>query len=107
MQELIDQIIELIQNKQIGTREKSEWIERLTSLDEEQLRDLLAVLQAQTKDEMDKLQQKNLEKLEEHVANLEKLTEKGVKLIYQKGEEVSEEKEEAEQDAAIAELDNL
>ncbi len=107
MQETIDKIIELIQNKQIGTREKSEWIERLSNLNEEQLNDLLAVLQAKTKEEMDKLQQKNLEKLEEQVQELEKITEDGVKLIYKKGEEVSRENEESEQDAAIAELENL
>ena len=107
MQELINKIIELIQNKQIGTREKSEWIERLPNLDEEQLRDLLAVLQAQTRAEMDKLQQKNLEKLEGQVQDLEELTQKGVKLIYQKGEEVSRQDEEPERESVIAELENL
>lgn len=107
MQELINKIIELIQNKQIGTREKSEWIERLPNLYEEQLRDLLAVLQAQTHAEMDELQQKNLEKLEGQVQDLEELTKKGVKLIYQKGEEVSRQDEGSERDATIAELENL
>jgi len=104
MQELIDQIIELIQNKPIGTREKSEWIERLPDLNEEQLNDLLAVLQAQDKEEMDQLQQKNLEKLEASVQELERLTQKGIQIIYQKGEELNKQTEEAEQEAVLGEL---
>ncbi len=107
MQELLDKIIELIQNKQIGTREKSEWIERLPNLDEEQLKDLLAVLEAQTNKEMDILEQKNIIKLEAQTRELEDLTEKGIKLIYQRGEEVSRQDEVSEREAAIAELQAL
>lgn len=107
MQDLINQIIELIQGKDIGTREKSEWIERLPTLTEEQLQDLLKVLQAKSKEELEDLQQNNLTKLENQVQELEKITNQGVKLIYQKGEEVSREKEKTERDSVIAELQKL
>lgn len=107
MQELINQIIELIQNTNIWTRAKSEWIERLPSLGEEELRNLLKVLQAKSREELDVLQQENLEKLNENVAELEKITKKGVDLVYARGEEITRRREAAAGEAAIAELQEL
>lgn len=104
MEILINQIIVLIQETTLDTRTKTEWIERLPNLTEENLRDLLAILKAKTKGELENLQQKNLAKLNQSVEDLKKLTDAGIKLIYHKGEESSREQEIKEGEALLAEL---
>lgn len=101
----IQQMIEMIQSKPIGTREKSEWIDRLQTLNEEQLQDLWTVLNTKKKSEMEDLKQKNIVKINGCVTELENLTKKGVKLIYQKGEEINRQSEEVEKNDVLAELE--
>lgn len=104
MQELITQIQALFAKRNLSEELKTQWAEKLPTLSEENLQDLLAVLQANNKEELDQLQQKNLEKLNQAVTDLKKLTDEGVKLVYQKGEELAREKEEEEGDDLLAEL---
>lgn len=103
----IQQIIELIQSKNIGTRDKSAWIDRLQVMSPEQLEDLYQVLNARTREELEALQQKNIHKLNGYLGDLKDLTQKGIKLIYQKGEEASRQKEVAEQSAVLQALENV
>lgn len=107
MQELIDQIIIRIQESNLDTLTKTQWIDRLPNLSEENLRDLLAVLQAKSKPELDNLQQKNIQKLNQSVEDLKALTDEGVKLIYKKGEDASRVNEEGEGESLLAELETV
>lgn len=105
MPDIAHQIIVLIQESNLDTLTKTEWIDRLPTLSEENQRDLLEVLKAKTKAELDLLQQKNLEKLNQTVRDLKKLTDEGVKLIYRKGEESSRQKEVDEGENILKELE--
>lgn len=107
MQNLITQIIELIQHTNIWTREKSLWIEKLPELTENQLQDLLKVLQTQSVEELEKLQKMNLAQMQKDVTELEKITQKGINLIYAKGEELTRKKEEEEKDLVLEELEEV
>ena len=107
MQDLINQITELVQSKNLNQQVKNDLIVRLPTLSEENLRDILAALQATSVEELDMLQSKNITKLNELVVELKKITAEGVKLIYKKGEEMNQKKEEQEEEDVLAELQEL